>query len=756
MQGAGLRAQLEAHYAEPGTNGADRTARADFRGQLGEATVLARGSIDGPDVEATLDIPRIDSPTGQRILPGVSLAQNVSANAWVRGRLPDLSAGLRASAGRGSLDLDATATIAEEKKIRATIKARDIDARAFVRTAPTTRVGLDAALDATVRADGTGGGTIVLEVLPGEAAGNAIPATHLAAEMKLAEPREGETVVSVGGRADIEEPGAPTTLRFGLEQREGISTVAFRLDTVAGRLERTRLGNLVSGSATIDAQGSVTLGATTRVDATVDLRASRIAAADARVDRLWLQGSVRGAIDDPGLDVRLRGDRVAAADMQFTQALVTVRGSSKAAEVTAALVPTDGPRIDARTVVSVGETIGARDARVSVAREDVNAVLQIAAVRMAGDDVRVEGVTLEGIGEPLHAELVKTKKKLAVRAQSDGFDLAKLGRLLGSRELRGGQLALDVDLAVRGNGAAGHVRADLAEGAFARVKKATAKIDARIDGRRIDATVHADLGDVGHLRIDDCHLELDGAKPLTAKAFERARGKLTIDSNLNLSRVRALLPRGSVPFTEMEGIVALKGDVARSSAEDVPEVHLSATTRGLLLSGRGEHEEVDGVRVFDTPPWRVEGIDVELGTTIARDDGATTVKGRLLDRHGTIVSLDVSAPSMPYRQWLKAKAVDPNRLGELRWMGRIEVPQRELKRFPDLHEDATDGRNHGGEGELRRDRSPIPICGCCSKRATGPRQRCTACSRSMPKSMPTIDSAKEPSRSPSAREKSSS
>jgi len=683
-QSAGLRAQLEAHYAKPGLHGTEQTGRVDFRGQLGEASVVAHGSVDGPNVEATLDVPRIDAANGKRFLPGLTLAHDVAAHAWVRGRLPELRAGLHVGTGRGALDVDASATIAEEKRVHAVIKARDLDAHAFVQTAPVTRVGLDATIDVAVRADGTGNGTLLLELLPGEAAKNAIPATHLAAEMKLAKPREGDTLVSVGGRADIEEPGAPTTVRFGLEQRTGLSTIAFRVNSVAARLDRTRLGNQMSGSATIDVQGSVAIGETTDIDAAVDVRASRIAVSDARFDRLWLQGKVHGPIDTPLLDVRLRADRVTAADMQFSQAAVTVRGSRESADVTAVLIPIDGPRVDARTNVSMGEVIGLRDARVSVVRDDVNAVLQVATARVAGDDVRVEGVTLEGLGEPLHAELVKTKRDLAIRATSDGLDLAKIGRLLHTRELQSGQATLDVDLVLRRNGATGHFRADLADGAFARVKNAKANVDARIDGRRIDAAVRADLGDVGYLHIEDCHVELDGTKQLTMKSFERARGKLAIDSNLNLSRLRTLLPRGTLPFTEMEGVFRLKGDVTRNSADDVPEVHVSAVTRGLLLSGRGEREQVDGVRIADTPPWRIEGVDVEIAATVARDDGATTVKGRLLDRQGTVVSLDVNAPSMPYRQWLVAKKVDASRLGDLPWTGRIDVPRRELKRLPSI------------------------------------------------------------------------
>src|SRR5262249_11223464 len=136
-----------------------------------------------------------------------------------------------------------------------------------------------------------------------------------------------------------------------------------------------------------------------------------------------------------------------------------------------------------------------------------------------------------------------------------------------------------------------HVRAKLENGAFLRVKNGTADIDTNFDGRRVEASIHAMLGEIGRLDIDKGHVEFEGNAPLGGDALEKARGALALDSRLNLTRIRALLPRGALPFTDMQGVVEVKGKIARDSAAEPPELSVSIATKGLALSGRGDAED---------------------------------------------------------------------------------------------------------------------------------------------------------------------
>ncbi|HMI85803.1 MAG TPA: translocation/assembly module TamB domain-containing protein [Polyangiaceae bacterium] len=687
-QGLGLRTHLEAHYAKPAPSGRDQAGRVDLKGEISGVPFTLNGSIDGPDVLANFDVPKVTPDDGRRLSPSLALTQDVAAHGEARGHLPDLDAKVHVSLGKGVLDLAARASIAEDKKLHATLSAKKIDARALSRTAPTTNVGADATVDVVLLANGEGNGTYVIEVPSGDFGGNLVPGTRLEGGIKMSRSSEGATAIGVNGRGDIDEPGARTTVLFDFAQHGAASTVDFRVNTVAAKLDRTRIGNTMSGSATLDARGTVGLGQATTVDATLNLRASRVVSGSTRVDDGTLRAKVQGNIADPNratVDVDFRGRGVGAGGMSFATAALAMRGSLQATEVTASLVPTSGPRVDASTWLSLDDGIGVRNTRLEAARDGVSAVLRVARVRSSGGQMRVEGVSLEGLGEPLQGEVIQTPRGLAVRATSQGLDLGKVGRLLQQKDLSGGKVGLDIDLALQPATATGHVRINLEGGNFARVKNGTAQMDAKFSGRKAEATIHAQLGEIGQIDVDDCHVEFEGNAPLGMASLEKARGRLAMDSQINLTRIKAILPRGSVPFTDIQGALHIKGSIARNSIEEAPELQFSAATRGLVLSGRGDaedREQVNSTRVDPTPPWSLEGVDVEMVASIAKDSGGTTLQSRIFDRQGTIVSVNLNSDSMPYRHWLKAKAIDTSRLTDIPWAAEIAVPSRELKKFP--------------------------------------------------------------------------
>ena len=246
-----------------------------------------------------------------------------------------------------------------------------------------------------------------------------------------------------------------------------------------------------------------------------------------------------------------------------------------------------------------------------------------------------------------------------------------------------GHVAWDIDLDARPEGARGHVRLDLHSGTFGRVRNGQGHIEATVDDRTIDAVVHATFGQIGHLDMDTCHIEIGGRGALDDPAsWKGARGKLALDSEIDLAQIRRLLPRGSVDLTDLAGRLQLNGEVARESlATPVPDVRLALRTRGLLVSGRGERENVGSVRVYGARPWSLEGVDVELTTTLAHETGATTVSSKVTDRSGLLASLDAEAPAVPYQEWLAQKTLPLDRILATHIQGRLAVPRRAWKTF---------------------------------------------------------------------------
>jgi hypothetical protein len=259
-QGVGLRTHVEAHYAKPPERG-DQVGRADLKGEISGVPFSLHGSIDGPEIVGNLDVPRVTPDDARRMAPTLALTQELTAHAEVRGRLPELHANVHVGLGQGAVDIDARASVAEEKEVHATISANQIDAHAVSRTAPTTHLGVDATIDAAMSANGKGKGSYVLDVPAGDFGGNLVPAMHLEGKMTMSPAAGGVTEIAVDGKGDIDEPGARTKVQFDLRQRGDASAIDFHVSTPAARLDRTRFGHSISGSAALDVRGTFTWAA---------------------------------------------------------------------------------------------------------------------------------------------------------------------------------------------------------------------------------------------------------------------------------------------------------------------------------------------------------------------------------------------------------------------------------------------------------------------------------------------------------------
>src|SRR5439155_21510692 len=112
-----------------------------------------------------------------------------------------------------------------------------------------------------------------------------------------------------------DEPGVRASLDFDARKTGDVSNVTFDLEASVPALEKTRLGTRVAGAAELRASGTVALGRETTVDVEADLRASRVAEGDRRLDRAWLRAHARGPTDDPRIDAIFQGSGLSAGSM---------------------------------------------------------------------------------------------------------------------------------------------------------------------------------------------------------------------------------------------------------------------------------------------------------------------------------------------------------------------------------------------------------------------------------------------------------
>jgi translocation and assembly module TamB len=616
-------------------------------------------------------------------------------------RVAEIDAEARVILGNGMMDVQAHVTSADDLVARIELAARDVDARALSRGAPPTSLGAGATVEVTSRAHGDVTGSYAVDVMPGSVDGVAAPRAHFEGEIHASTSRDGEPPsTSVSGRGRIEEPGVPTTLDVRFRQEGGSSTLGFEVDSSIPRFERTRLGSAWGGSASVRARGSVALGNSTGLDAKLDMDANRVRQGSHRLQSGWLRAHVRGDVTNPVVDAILQANGLRIQDLDFASAVVTLHGRSHDPEVTLSALPNRGPAVEARARVSFGEGITTlRDARLTLSRDDVRAVIEAELVRFARGEARARGIRMEGLGDPVRAEVRASPGALVLRASTNEIDLDRLSRLLDQPDIHQGHLGFDLDVTLGRAGAYGHARLDLQQATIGRVKDGSAHLDAQLDGRALTATAHARLGRIARLDLSPCYIELDGAGSFDGMPWRKARGRVALDAELDVGHLRAILPRGSLPFDEMQGILEIKGEVARNGSE-LPELRLAASTEGLLLSGRGARERVDGMRIIDSPSWRLEGVDVQLETHVEKTTGATALKARLFDRKGTLASVEAASPWLPYGHWLRARTISAETLRDVSVRGSLIIPSRELKELPTILDTDQIAGTVGGSVEI--------------------------------------------------------
>jgi len=190
------------------------------------------------------------------------------------------------------------------------------------------------------------------------------------------------------------------------------------------------------------------------------------------------------------------------------------------------------------------------------------------------------------------------------------------------------------------------------------------------------------IGQIGELDVRTTKLEIGEGDLLKTSTWKGALGKVELAATFDVARMRALVPKGSMPFDEMEGHIKVAGELRREAAAHNPEASLSVQTEGIVLSAKTDHAQVDGTRVFDTPPWRIEGIDVAVDLGIQSKEGATELKIRAFDKQGDLATFNLQGDSIPYAEWLGGKPPTLASVAGLPFRMALIVPTRDLKTLP--------------------------------------------------------------------------
>ena len=411
------------------------------------------------------------------------------------------------------------------------------------------------------------------------------------------------------------------------------------------------------------------------LDAIVDADLRSVVHGASGFDHGHFHGRMRGPLRALSTDATLEMEGIHLMKTTFSRGAARARGKLEQQAVSLSLIGVNGPTVEGAATLELGGTTTARDARVSLSRGGATLLARAREVRVGSEDVRIDGLVVEGAGQPLHVDVRVAPHAASVRLQSRGADLGRVADVLGfARTKLSGSLAINADVSVNAAVAQGTVTADAAHLSIGDVRDASVHVDASLTGRALALRLRADLGSIGYLRVNAPHVEINGGA-LDAAAWREAAGAFEVDAGVDLSRFGALLPRN---VRALGGHLFLHAKVERDRAGDgVPDVRLTARTAGLVVALRG----TDDAQVSDAP-LQSSGLDVQLDAIVDGRWGASEVAARIVDRYGLLLAVDAKSNDVPYGALLRTKEPIEDIARKVLFSATAVVPERALARLP--------------------------------------------------------------------------
>jgi translocation and assembly module TamB len=663
-RGVTTRGTLDGRFAQPSPRGGDRFASLTWKGALGELAGTANATYDGGRIDAVVDVPSARPECVRALWAECPFGETTSARVEVHGTLPLLGVNARAAVGRGVVTAEGFASLGEQRRASLRVTATDIDAHALVPSAPPTDLSATADAVLTATTDGAARVAAALELAGGTVDATPVPPVTLTSVFA----RDASGALRGDADVAVHEPGAPVTGTLHLAPKGGSFELSFDAAARVASLEAVpRAGAAARGSAQATVHGVVDLGKK-QIDARVVASAADIDAGSARLGDATLTARARGALDAPSIDADLEGGGLSVGSLRFERLRAAAHGSPARAAVEVALQG-HGADFAARADVGLSGGLSLTDLLLEVRRNGESASAHAEAVRIAGSEVAVEDLDVDGLGARLNASVRASPGSLRVTARSRAIDLARLGRLTGVEHV-GGRVALDVDATVRPKSAEGHVVLDLTQGSFGGWTDANAHVDAKLEDRRASGQVSAKLGDVGSIDVKSSSIEIGPAGPLVANSWRTAWGAVDATAHLDLGKLAAHLPKGTLPAARVSGALDVQARAARDSATDAtPDVDVTARTEGLSLTGA-------------PIPWRIDGLGVATHTHVDGHNGTTTFDASITDATGPLVALNASSSAVPYAKIFTPDEPLADDLLVMPFRATLTVPSRDIATLP--------------------------------------------------------------------------
>lgn len=654
---------LEAHLVqEPGGAGG-RVVELLWRGTIAGSPAGVALTMRGDAYRVTASLPDARPESIAAAWPSSPLREPVTVDATLSGAPQLLFVAARLTSGTTALDVRGPlGTGPTRTALR--VQSAGLDGRLLGLSASSLDVSGELV---AATSDGAVAATAALDA-SGTFGAARVPSTSVVATASRASATAPWTAHV---RALAREPGAPLNLVADLKPKGSAYVATFDASANVPDLNGVlRVGPLAHGSGRVAARGTVDLAAKT-VDANVSAQADDVSAGSVKLRHAVVSGRAHGPLTSPQLDATVEGTDLDAAGAAVGSFHATVHGPATGAAVAIEIGGETG-HLRASATVGVGAgTVSVRDVKVVGERSGEHLELDAESLVKSGASRGIDDAEIRGLGAPLRVSAQSNPSGLAVVAQSEGIDLAKLARLVGTKAPVSGHAAVDVDATLRPEGGDGHLNLDVTDATFGALHGIEAHVAMNLSGRTVSGTVTASLAGVASIDLRTEALHLAGTGALGPSSWSSAWGSAEVSAHVDLAAVAARLPPGTLPVSRVAGMLDVHGRVGRDSPkDDSPAVDLSAQTTGLALTGPA------------ASPWSLHDTEWQADLTVDGTTARTSVESRLVDAKGVVASLDVGSENVPYGPLFARSAPPLVLLRAVRVAGALALPERDLADLP--------------------------------------------------------------------------
>ncbi|MDP9035618.1 MAG: hypothetical protein M3O50_12505, partial [Myxococcota bacterium] len=350
--GADVRGSLRAHVKKPSDPQANLGARLAWDGLVGGIAQSINATIDEKRVDAVVDVPGASPENIRTLWPASPINARARGHLEAHGTLPSVAVDLRGGLGEAAFGVRANVFVGEEKRVKLTVEARNVDVHEFAPSAPESRLGLTGDVSADVKANGALTADVAFRFLGGSLGEYGVPT----ASIRATASRVSASDLRAHAAITIDEPTTPTQLTLDLRPEAGSSSVDLDLHSEVPDLDRVpQLHHQVRGTARISANGTLDV-AKMSIEAQLQANVERFVTGATTVGSASVSARASGRASDPGVDLIVHSRGVSAGGLHLTSADLRVTGEAMQPHVAASTRSPDLADIDATAEVGLRPT----------------------------------------------------------------------------------------------------------------------------------------------------------------------------------------------------------------------------------------------------------------------------------------------------------------------------------------------------------------------------------------------------------------